>query len=59
LKKHHHRDEDYFLVIRDDLKDAKAFGWMQQALYGVGTFLFSGAFWLLADLIANQDEEKG
>jgi hypothetical protein len=51
---YHHRDEEYVLVTRDDLREVKGLGWLQQSLFGVGTFLFSGAFWLFWSLIAEQ-----
>jgi hypothetical protein len=55
----HYRDrhEEYVLVTRDDLREIKAFGWLQQALLTIGTFFFSGAFWLLAELAAHQETE--
>jgi hypothetical protein len=56
----HYRDrhEEYLLVTRDDLREIRNFGWFQQTLFGVGTFFFSGAFWLLAELIAHQEHGK-
>lgn len=48
------RHEEYVLVTRDDLREIRTFGWMQQVLFGIGMFLFSGAFWLLMELIANE-----
>ena len=54
--RYHHRDEDYILVTRDDLREIKGFGWLQQGLLSVGTFFFSGAFWLFAELLANQEK---
>jgi len=57
---YHHRHEEYVLVIRDDLQEIKTFGWLQQVLFGTGVFFFSGAFWLLMELLAHQEmEEKG
>jgi cytosine/uracil/thiamine/allantoin permease len=44
-------------VTRDDLREVKAFGWLQQGLLTLGTFFFSGAFWLLAELFAHQEAE--
>jgi hypothetical protein len=41
------RHEEYILVTKDDFREIQAFGWIQQALFGIGTFFFSGAFWLL------------
>ena len=41
-------------MTRDDLREVRAFGWMQQVLFGAGTSLFSGAFWLLMALLANE-----
>lgn len=42
-------------MTRDELREIRAFGWLQQTLYGIGTFFFSGAFWLLVDLLAHQE----
>lgn len=46
-------------MTRDDLREVRALGWMQQSLFGIGSFLFSGAFWLVIELIAHQEEERG
>ena len=43
-------------MTRDDLREVKEIGWLQQALFGVGTFFFSGAFWLLMDILAHQEK---
>jgi hypothetical protein len=48
----HDRTDEYVYVTRDDLREVKTFGWLQQLLSSVGTFLFSGAFWLAATLLA-------
>jgi hypothetical protein len=50
------RHEDYILVTQDDLREIKTLGWVQQALYGTGTFFFSGAFWLIMELMAHQEK---
>jgi hypothetical protein len=49
------RHEEYVLVIRDDLREIRSLGWLQQSLFGIGTFFFSGAFWLLIELMAHQE----
>jgi hypothetical protein len=49
------RHEEYVLVIRDDLREIRSLGWLQQSLFGVGTFFFSGAFWLMIELMAHQE----
>jgi hypothetical protein len=53
----HYRDrhEEYELVTRDDLREVRAFGWLQQSLFGVGTFLL-GFLWLLIQLLAQQEK---
>jgi hypothetical protein len=51
----HGRTEDYVYVTRNDLREIKTFGWLHQSLMGVGTFFFSGAFWLLIELLAHQE----
>jgi hypothetical protein len=53
----HYRDrhEEYMLVTKDDLREIRALGWLQQTLFGAGTFFFSGAFWLLAELMSHQE----
>lgn len=38
----------------DDLREIKGFGWLQQAMFGMGMFFFSGAFWLLMAILADQ-----
>jgi hypothetical protein len=48
------RHERYVLVTKDDLREIKGFGWLQQSLFGAGAFLFSGAFWLLINLLSEQ-----
>jgi hypothetical protein len=50
----HYRDrhEVYILVTKDDLKETRILGWIQQTLFGIGTFFFSGAFWLLMELLS-------
>ena len=48
------RHEEYMLVTREDLTEVRAFGWMQQSLFGAGTFFFSGAFWLIMELLAHE-----
>src|SRR5262245_53097634 len=53
---YHDRHEEYELVTRDDLREIRAFGWLQQSLFGVGAFFFSGAFWLLIQLLAQQEK---
>ena len=50
------RHEEYLLVTKDDLREIRAFGWMQQGLLVSGTFFFSGAFWLFIELVAHQSE---
>lgn len=45
-------------MTRDDLREIKGFGWLQQALFGTGTFFFSGAFWLLAELLSHEEKDK-
>jgi hypothetical protein len=55
--KYHDRHEEYVLVTRDDLREIRALGWTQQALFGAGTFFFSGAFWLFAELVAHEEQE--
>lgn len=50
------RHEEYALVTKDDLREFKAFSWMQESLLGCGVFFFSGAFWLLCELLAHQAE---
>ena len=52
------RHEEYVLVIRDDLREIRSLGWLQQSLFGTGTFFFSGAFWLLMDLVAHQERAE-
>jgi hypothetical protein len=54
--KYYDRHEEYVPVTRDDLREIRAFGWMQQSLFGVGTFFFSGAFWVLVELLAHQEQ---
>ena len=39
-----------------DLREIKTLGWVQQTLYGSGTFFFSGAFWLIIELMAHQEK---
>jgi len=55
-QKIHDRVEEYVYVTRDDLREIRTIGWLQQFLFGMGTFFFSGAFWLLIELIAHQRE---
>jgi hypothetical protein len=43
-------------VTRDDLREIKTFEWLQQAILGIGTFFFSGAFWLFVGLLAHQEK---
>jgi hypothetical protein len=50
------RHEEYELVTKDDLREIYAFGWLEKTLFGVGTFFFSGAFWLLIELMAHQEK---
>jgi hypothetical protein len=51
------RVEDYALVTRGDLEAAVELGGLQQILTQVGTFLFSGAFWLLIELVVRESEK--
>src|SRR5258708_6349401 len=51
-----HRHEEYVLVTQDDLREIRAFGWLQQSLFGVGSFFFSGAFWVFIQLLAQQEK---
>jgi hypothetical protein len=51
----HDRTEEYVYVTRGDLRELLTYGWLHQSLTGVGTFFFSGAFWLLAELLAHQE----
>jgi hypothetical protein len=56
-KVHNHyklRHEEYVPVTRDDLREIQMYGWMHQLLFGVGSFLFSGAFWLLIELLIKE-----
>lgn len=49
-------------MTRDDLEDVREFGPLQQILFGSGSFLFSGAFWLAITLLiehAGHYEEYG
>lgn len=41
-------------MTRDDLREIRSLGWLQQSMFGVGTFLFSGAFWLFCSIVAEQ-----
>jgi predicted transporter len=45
-------------VTKDDLREIKGFGWLQQGLFGSGTFFFSGAFWLLAELVSHNEKSE-
>jgi hypothetical protein len=54
--KYHDRHEEYVLVTRDDLREVRELSWFQQGLFGVGAFFFSGAFWLLIELLAHQQK---
>ena len=45
-------------MTQNDLAEASEFGLMQQLLTQVGMFFFSGAFWLLIDLIIKAYEES-
>jgi hypothetical protein len=45
-------------VTRDDLREVRELGWLERALFGVGTFFFSGAFWLVFELLAHQDHTE-
>lgn len=51
------RHERYILMTRDDLREIRTFGWLQEAIFGVGMFFFSGAFWLLAELLAHEEKQ--
>jgi hypothetical protein len=44
----------YKLVTIDDLREVRGFGIAQQTLFGVGAFLFSGAFWEMFRTLAEQ-----
>jgi hypothetical protein len=48
------RHEEYIPVTKDDLQEVRTFGWLQQSLFGTGTFFFSGAFWLLMELLSRE-----
>jgi hypothetical protein len=50
------RHEDYILVTADDLREIRAFGWLQQSIFGTGAFFFSGAFWLFCEILSNQQK---
>ena len=54
IARYRHRYEDYIPVTLDDLREIKGFGWLQQAMFGMGMFFFSGAFWLLMAILADQ-----
>ena len=54
--RYHDRTEDTIAVTRDDLREIKAVGWIQQSFSTLGTFFFSGAFWLLFELMAHQEK---
>lgn len=51
----HHRYVEYVYVTRDDLREIRDGNALQQLLFGVGTFFFSGAFWLSLELLAHQE----
>lgn len=51
------RHEEYVLVTEDDLREAGTVGWLQEGTAGVGLFFLSGAFWLLAALLAEHGNE--
>src|SRR5262245_45129227 len=55
----HYRDRhvEYVPVTREDLREIWAFGWLEQTLFGVGTFFLSGAFWLLIELMATHEKK--
>jgi hypothetical protein len=51
----HDRYVEYVYVTPDDLRETREINALQEVLFGVGTFFFSGAFWLLLHLLAHQD----
>jgi hypothetical protein len=54
IPRYHDRVEDYAYVTEADLKEAVDLSIVQQVMIQVGTFFFSGAFWLLAELIIRE-----
>lgn len=53
---YHGRVEHYAYVTESDLREAVEFGFLHQVLIQSGTFFFSGAFWLLTELVIKQTE---
>jgi len=45
------RTEPTVGVTRDDLAEMRNLGTFQQLLFGIGSFLFSGAFWLVVTML--------
>ena len=54
-QKIHGRTEEYVYMNRNDLRELKTFGWLHESLIAIGTFFFSGAFWLAAEILSHQE----
>jgi hypothetical protein len=58
VPRYHDRVEVYAYVTENDLRESIQFGVLQEVLIQSGTFFFSGAFWLLIELVIKQSERK-